>query len=109
MPMHMGWISPYQALMMQQQQVAMVGSSGQQQEMLATMMGLPLAGKSPKRAKPLAAEQNPDNREHHSAFDVLISWDLKKRGYGWMTTRTASLPIGVPAKSSDADLTSGGP
>ena len=109
MPMHMGWMSPYHALMMQQQQATMVGSSSQQQEMLATMMGLPLAGKSPKRAKPLVAEQNPDNREYDSAFDVLTSGDLKKPGYGWMTTRTASLPIGSPAGSSDADLTSSGP
>ena len=42
-------------------------------------------------------------------FDVLTSDDLKRPGYGWMTTRTASLPIGLPAVSSNATLTSSGP
>ena len=99
MPMHMGWMSPYHALMIQQQQAAMLGSN----------VGLPPVGKSPKRDKPLLADQNPDSREHHSVFDVLTSGDLKRHGYGWMTTRTASLPIGSPAGSSNAALTSSGP
>ena len=90
MPMHMGWMSPYHALMMQQQQATTLGSS----------MGLPPVGKSPKREKSSLADQNPDSPEHDSVFDVLTSGDLKRPGYGWMTTRTASLPIGSPAVSS---------
>ena len=60
------------------------------------------------------ADQNPACREHHSVFDVLTNvptnGDLKKPGYGWMTTRTASPPIGYDAaECGDADLVSNGP
>ena len=72
MPKHMGWMSPYHALMMQQQQAAMRGPS----------IGLTPVGKSPKREKPSLADQNPDCRGHHSVFDVLTSGDLKRPGYG---------------------------
>ena len=81
MPVHMGWMTPYQALMIQQQQASLVGSNSQQKDMLAAMMGLPSVGRSPKRGRPTIVEQNPDNRENHSSFDVLTSGDLKKPGY----------------------------
>ena len=56
-------MSPYHALMMQQQQAAM----------LVPNIGLTPVGKSPKREKPSMADQNPDCREHHSVFDVLTN------------------------------------
>ena len=55
------------------------------------------------------SEQSTDDLFLFSVFDVLTSGDLKRPGYGWMTTRTASLPIGSPAVSSNATLTTSGP
>ena len=91
MQMPMGGMSPYQALRMQQQQALLGTSQGE-----STVSGSPVG--APKRSDLL------DDPSQHKTFDVLVSGNLKNPGYAWMTTRTTSLLVAIPANSSSGTL-----
>ena len=103
MPMSIGWTSPYQALLMQQQhQVAHAAYAAQ--------AGYPMVGVSPSGGVPTLVT-TPKSTESDDHYGIVVNGDQNKdKGYGWMTTRVGTLPkllvslavADTPKKAGDA-------
>ena len=87
--MNMGWASsPYHAMAQLQQQQA-------------GLAGLPMESNTPAIGTPVKTPQSSPSQSDLSRYDVVTTGEGADKEWGWMTTRSATLP--TSRKQSDED------